>query len=234
MKRLLSSVIVLLVLLSGGTSAADPIAVTSGSAVFTNDPGGFRMAGTGFDVDLVFAPSLVSGTHWFDHCASGCAPGTVVDFGTTTYTFAESWDGLRGTVGGVEYPHLFRTGRVTFIGPRIVLPLVFPEPGAPNAGLPGQFTFHGNVSIFDDEFFGRPPIFSSELTGGGTARVFAHISSDLFLVHDLEYTFTPVPEPSTLAMLVSGIIGVATVLRRHRVLSECRSSKSSRRSSAST
>jgi hypothetical protein len=217
MKCLLYAVIVLLVLLSGGTSAADPIAVTSGSAVFTDDPGGFRIAGTGFDVDVVFAPSLVSGTHWFDHCASGCAPGTAVDFGTTTYTFAESFDGLRGTVGGVEYPHLFRTGQVTFTGPRIVLPLVFPEPGAPNAGLLGEFTFHGNVSIFDDEFFGRPPIFSSELTGRGTARVFAApISSDRFLVQDLEYTFTPVPEPSTLAMLVPGVIGVATVLRRRR------------------
>jgi hypothetical protein len=42
----------------------------------------------------------------------------------------------------------------------------------------------------------------------------APISSDLFQVDDVEYTFTPVPEPSTLAMLVPGVLGVATVLRR--------------------
>jgi hypothetical protein len=160
---------------------------------------------------------VVSGTFWYRHCASGCAPGTVVDFGTTTYTFSEHFQGFRGTVNGVEYAQLFSGGQLTFTGPNIVLPSVFPQPEGPGPVLRGEFTFAGNVTLFTTESRTGPPVFSSELTGRGTARVFAgRIPSDLFLVHDLGYTFTPVPEPSTLAMLVSGVIGVAAALRRRR------------------
>jgi hypothetical protein len=157
----------------------------------------------------------VSGTFWHDRCASGCAAGTAVHFGTTTYTFSESFQGIGGTVNGIDYPQLFSAGEVTFTGPTIVLPSAFPEPGSPGPLLLGEFTFRGNVSLFTTESRTGPPVFSSQLTGRGTARVFgAPISSDLFQVDDVEYTFTPVPEPSTLAMLVPGVLGVATVLRR--------------------
>jgi hypothetical protein len=103
---------------------------------------------------------------------------------------------------------------MTFTGPTSVLPSVFPEPGSPGPLLLGEFTFRGDVSLFTTESRTGPPVFSSQLTGRGTARVFgAPISSGLFQVDDVEYTFTAVPEPSTLAMLIPGVIGVATVLR---------------------
>jgi hypothetical protein len=214
MRYLLCPLIVLF-LLFRGTASADPIAVTSGFVAFTDEPGEFRAAGGGFDVAFRFFPQVVSGTFWYDHCAAGCAPSTAVDFGTTTYTFSEEFQGYGGTVNGIDYSQLFMAGELTFAGPTIVLPSVFPEPGSPGALLAGEFTFRGNVSLFTIESRTGPPVFSSELTGRGTARVFTgRIPADLFLVHDLEYTFTPVPEPSTLAMLVPGVIGVATVLRR--------------------
>ena len=208
--------LIALVLLSRGVAAADPITVTSGFVAFTDEPGAFRVAGTGFDVAFGFAPQVVSGTFWYDHCASGCAAGMVVDFGTTTYTFSENFQGYGGTVNGIEYPQLFRTGELTFTGPAIQLPSMLPEPGTPNALLLAPFTFSGSVSLFTTEERTGPPIFSSQLTGRGTARVFsAPISSRLFVVDDLEYTFTAVPEPSTFAMLVPGMIGLA-VLRKRR------------------
>ena len=216
MRELLYPLIVL-ILLFRGTAAADPIAVTSGFVAFTDEPGAFRVAGDGFDVAIGFFPQVVSGTFWHDRCVSGCAAGTTVDFGTTTYTFSQSFQGVGGTVNGIDYPELFRGGELTFTGPTVVLPSVFPEPGSPGPLLLGEFTFRGNVSLFTTESRTGPPVFSSELTGRGTARVFgAPISSDLFQVDDLEYTFAPIPEPSTLTMLVPGVIGVATVLRRRR------------------
>jgi hypothetical protein len=214
MKSLACSLITLF-LLFRGTAAADPIAVTSGFVAFTDEPGAFRVAGSGFDVAFGFFPQVVSGTFWYDRCASGCAAGTAVDFGTTTYTFSESFQGFGGTVNGIDYPQLFRDGELTFTGPTIVLPSVL-DPGA-GPLLLGEFTFRGNVSLFTTESRTGPPVFSSELTGRGTARVLGGpISSDLFQVDDVEYTFAPIPEPSTLTMLVPGVIGMATVLRRRR------------------
>jgi hypothetical protein len=213
--RFLIGSLLALFLLFRGTAAADPIPVTSGFVAFTDEPGAFRVAGSGFDVAFGFFPEVVSGTFWYDRCASGCAPGTAVDFGTTTYTFSEGFQGNSGRVNGIDYPQLFSAGELTFTGPAIVLPSVFPEPGSPGPLLLGEFTFQGNVSLFTTESRTGPPVFSSELTGRGTARVFAgQIPADLFVVQDLEYTFTPVPEPSTLAMLVPGVVGVVTVLRR--------------------
>jgi hypothetical protein len=97
--------LIVLILLFRGTAAADPIAVTSGFVAFTDEPGAFRVAGSGFDVAFGFFPQVVSGTFWYDHCASGCAAGNVVDFGTTTYTFSEAFQGYGGTVNGIDYPH---------------------------------------------------------------------------------------------------------------------------------
>lgn len=60
-----------LVLLFGGTSAADPVTVTSGIINFTDEPGGFEVAGNGFGVSFGWFPKVVSGTFWFDRCREG-------------------------------------------------------------------------------------------------------------------------------------------------------------------
>lgn len=200
----------------GGTSAAaDPVTVTSGTIVFTDEPGFFDISGDGFDISLLWSPRLVSGTPFGKHCESGCVPGTAVDFGTTTHAFAAFQAG--GTVDGVMYPMLFAVGELTFNGPQFSAPS-FDENGLAR----GAFTFDGNLSIFTDEPHTAPPVFARELTGQGTATVFGDVVSPggLFSFQsgdDLHYTFTsPVPEPATLVMLVSGLVGGAAGLRRRR------------------
>jgi hypothetical protein len=197
-----------LVLLFGGHAAAEPIPINSGLIVFTDEPGAFEISGSGFDVSFGWFPRVVSGTFWFERCRSGCAPGTTLDFGTTTYAFSESFQGVGGEVNGVTFPRLFTSGELTFVGPKVVLPADF------LFDLTGAFTFHGNVAVFTTESRTGPPIFSSELVGAGTARVIGGGGS----LDDLEYTFgAPVPEPSTLVMLFSGLVGGATALRRRAV-----------------
>jgi hypothetical protein len=211
------------VLLFGGTSAADPLTITSGVINFTDEPGGFDVAGQDFDLDFGWFPKVVSGTFWFDRCRAGCPLGSTVDFGTTTYGFHEQFQGYGGSVNGVSYPELFRIGEVTFTGPVIAIPPTLPETFA---RLEGPFSFHGTVSLFTEPS-GTTPIFSGELTGRGTAKAIVSIDAPgTAIVEDLDYIFgSPVPEPSTLVMLVSGLIGGAAGLRRRRYRTTQRGSR---------
>ena len=78
MRRLLFAVT--MIVLFGSPSAADPIQITSGSIVFTDEPGRFAVAGNGFDVFFGWAPAEGWG------CGPGCVSGTTVDF-SATYSF---------------------------------------------------------------------------------------------------------------------------------------------------
>jgi hypothetical protein len=207
------------ILLCGGTSAADPVTVTSGTIVFTDEPGLFEVAGSGFHVRIGWFPTQESGTPFGDHCASGCVSGSTVDLGQTAYTFSDSFQGIGGIVNGVMYPALFSAGELTFNGPVFIAPAFDPDV---RGIAEGAFTFHGSVSIFTDESRTGPPVFAKELTGQGTARVFGDVAGPgapfvLLAGDDVHYRFaSPVPEPSTVIMLVSGLIGGAARLSRRR------------------
>jgi hypothetical protein len=219
MSRLLGATVGLL--LFGTISAADPVAVTSGLVHLTADePGGFRLSGDSFDLTAGWPPSLLSGTFWTARCVlpAGCAPGSTVDFGTTTYGFSEHPDNPfttngPGVVNGVKYPQLFYRGEFTFAGPEVVLPAVI-DPNI-NQTSRGPFTFTGHLSAFTTESHSGTPVFDEQLTGFGTAVVFLD-PFPTFTLSDLDYTFTAVPEPSTLLLLGSGFVVAAKTLRQRR------------------
>ena len=221
MQRPLDAVIVLLVL-TCNPAGADPITVTSGLVVFTDEPGEFRLVGRGFELSGEMFPSTVRGTFWFDRChpdltGGGCLPGARIDFGTTTYGVGEGDQG-RGTIGGVVHDELFYSGEWTFHGPSIIAPTTLDEQPLVRTG---HFLFEGSIFAFPTDSRTGTPLFSASLRGGGTARAFFGVltsdgSSPRLLVHDLDYVFEPqpVPEPSTLVLVGAGLGAALTRYRR--------------------
>jgi hypothetical protein len=220
MRRSLSAAIVLLIVTCNPVGA-EPINVTSGLVVFTDEPGDFRLVGPGFELRGEMFPTTVSGTFWFDRChpdltGGGCLPGARIDFGTTTYGVGEGDQGS-GVIGGVVHEELFYSGEWTFHGPSVTAPTRFDEPPLFRDGL---FAFEGSIFAYPTELRTGMPLFSASLHGGGTARAFFGLntsgeSGPRLIVHDLHYVFEaqPVPEPSTLLLVGAGL---GVVLKRCR------------------
>lgn len=209
--------------------SADPVSITGGTVIFTDEPGDFRLTGPGFDLQGWWFPSTVRGTFWFDRChpdltGGGCAPGSRIDFGTTTYGigFGDSTgiDQGSGTIGGVAYDQLFYRGQWTFHGPSVVAPTTFDESPLTRDG---RFVFEGSLAAYATDSRTGLPLFSANLRGSGTARAYFGVETSLpggprLLVHDLDYFFddtAPVPEPSTL-LLAGTALGAAFARYRRR------------------
>ena len=214
MSRLLWLVLALALVLPS-RAAGDPVTVTSGFIIFTDEPGDFHFAGSGFSLGGSWFPQLLSGTFWFNQCAP-CLPGSTVDFGVSTYAFSTDRSAIAGgTVNGVSYPELFYTGEVTFHGPTVLAPALDVDGRMRTSG---SFTFTGRIAAFANEAQSGAPLFSGDLQGAGTAEVFFGPGerSGVSLT-DLEYRFedqAPVPEPGTIVLLATGLAAAAVRRRR--------------------
>jgi hypothetical protein len=168
--------------------------VTSGYVLFTDEPGSISLAGSGFDVGFGWAPLLLSGTFWSAECAAGCAPGAVVDYGTSTYGFSDSPFISQGpaVIGNVAYDEVFFDGQLTLSGPAVTLPNAGNEDGIGHEAS-GPFTFEGRILAYADETRTGVPVFTLDLVGSGTATtVFYTVQGRWYQAdEDLVYRFAP-------------------------------------------
>lgn len=194
---------------------ADPIVITSGSLTIIGLSGAptYSMSGENFSVT-----SLGGDPGNTPNCAP-CQSGTFADL--SSFLVGTSLGNGPVTINGTTFTNVFFAGVFNLAATPVLLPA-----GTTNITVTTPFTFSGTIrGCANSALICTTEVFSVvELSGQGIATAqftFSGIFSNgasLYFFNRITYEFqsAEVPEPATIMLLASGLLGVGAKLRARR------------------
>lgn len=216
--KLRLTLLVLPLLLFSSEALGDTLTVTSGQVTFQGGTSlvNFSFNGTTTSGSSVQLQGTTSSSSSISPIHGTFMAGTSVNL--TSLLFSDTGFGT-ATIDGVTTNRIFFGGTTSFNAGSVFLPLT---PDTSTITLTAPFTYSGIIAGVAGPNQDAPPLFSYTMIGNGTVTAtFVYVyfpeGPGSYSVVGLQYNTTaPVPEPTTMLLLGTGMAGVAAKFRKRR------------------